>query len=226
MIIEKLTLQSHNLSEQFDFYVEKLGFDLLQKSDDSFSIKIGRSVLVFQKSPAKCYYHFALNIPSFRILKAMNWVKDRVTFLKYKNETIVDFPNWNAKALYFFDADNNIVEFIDRRNLKYETHELFSIKSIFEISEVGLPVNNIRNTFQQLNEQAGIQRYSGNLDDFCAAGNEHGLFIIVNQNDKKWLPTTLPATAFPFELEFQNDLEKYLLKCDGKEIRLEKKNKM
>ena len=144
-------------------------------------------------------------------------------FLEYEGNTLLDFINWNAKAFYFFDGDNNIVEFIDRRNLGYKTDKAFTLESILEISEVGLPVNNVLHAFQELNLKTGIEKHSGDYERFCAVGDEHGLFIIVDQNDKKWLPTELPAKAFPFQLEFLNDQKKYFLSYDGKELIFEKK---
>ncbi len=218
MKIEKLALHSNNFPAQFQFYVETLGLELVEKNENSFSLRIGNSMLTFKKSATKCYYHFAFNIPPFQIMEAMEWAQRRVDLLKHEGETILDFPNWNAKAFYFFDADHNIVEFIDRRNIEIKTNNAFSAKNILEISEIGLPVDNIKEAFQKLNLQTGIKKYSGNLETFCAAGDEHGLFIIVNQKTKNWLPTNLPAKAFPFELNFQNDQENYLLNCNGKDF--------
>jgi catechol-2,3-dioxygenase len=227
MKVEKLILQSHNLPQQLTFYVKKLGFELLEKRKDFFSIKVGKSTLIFRKSNLKSYYHFAFNVPPFQIEEALNWAKRRVTFLEYQGKAIIDFINWNAKAFYFFDEDNNIVEFIDRRNLGKKNDESFSIKSILEISEIGLPVKNIRQAFEKLNKQAGVQKYSGNLENFCAAGDEHGLFIIVDQKTKNWLPTELPAKAFPFELNFNIGGEKFYLSTSlkfGLNILSQKKN--
>lgn len=218
MNFKKLILQSYNLKKQFQFYVETLGFDLIEQSEASFSIQIGKSILAFEKSSSKSYYHFAFNVPPFQIMDAMDWAKGRVSFLEYNGNAILDFTNWNAKAFYFFDADSNIVEFIDRRNLGDKTRETFTIENILEISEVGLPANKILHAFQKLNSQAGIEKYSGDYEKFCAAGDEHGLFIIVDQNDKNWLPTELPAKAFPFQLEFLNKQKKYFLRCDGKKL--------
>ncbi len=218
MNIEKLSLQSYSLNEQFQFYVETLGFELIEKSEVMFSIRVGKSTLVFEKSLSKCYYHFAFNVPPFQIMEASDWAKDRVTFLEYEGNALIDFMNWNAKAFYFFDADNNIVEFIDRRNLGDKMENAFTVDSILEISEVGLPVNNVLQAFKKLNLQTSIEKYSGDYEKFCVAGDEHGLFIIVDQKDKKWLPTELPAKAFPFQLEFFNDEKKYFLRYDGEEI--------
>ena len=225
MRVEKLTLQSYNLQLQQAFYVETLGFELIEKSNNSFSVQIGKSILTFKKSSSNPYYHFAFNITPFLIDEAINWAAKKVRLLKFNDKVLVDFKNWNAKACYFFDPDQNIVELIDRRKLGRFDIYPFSEKSIFEISEIGLSVKDISSTFQKLNELAGIQKYSGDLERFCAAGDEHGLFIIVNQKDKNWLPTNLPAKAFPFELAFSNEQEKYFLKYDGTEIVLEKNRK-
>jgi catechol-2,3-dioxygenase len=225
MNIEKLILQSNNFSQQIHFYEKMLGLNLIDENENSFSVKVGKSILVFEKSTIKSYYHFAFNIPPFQILDALDWAKDRVNILQFEGEDILDFKSWNAKAFYFFDADNNIVEFIDRRNLNEKSNNGFSITNLLEISEIGLPADNISQVFQLLNEKASIKKYSGNYDNFCAAGGEHGLFIIVNHEDKKWLPTELPAKAFPFELIFQNEGNKYFLKFDGGEIFIKKGGK-
>ena len=223
MRIEKLTLQSYDLSKQFDFYVETLGLELIEKKENSFSVLVGTSILVFQKSATKSYYHFAFNTSPFQIEEAFKWTQNRVPILEYEGDHILDFKSWNAKAFYFYDADYNIVEFIDRRNLEIKNDKSFSIGSLLEISEVGLPVSNILKAFEKINEQTDIDKYSGDFDFFCTAGDEHGLFIMVNRDIKKWLPTELPAKAFPFELHFSNNQEKYLLKYDGNEIDVEKK---
>ncbi len=218
MKIEKLILQSKNLSAQFRFYVKTLGMEPLERTENSFAVKAGNSTLVFKRSANTCYYHFAFNIPPFRINEALNWARQRLDILEYEGKSILDFPNWNAKAFYFFDVDGNIVEFIDRRNLAAGSDKDFSPKDILEISETGLPVDDILSAFQMLSDQTGIKKYSGNLENFCAAGDEHGLFIIVDQNDKKWLPTEKQALAFPFEMDFKIDDQAYNLKYSGKEV--------
>ena len=223
MEVEKLILQSNNFLEQFHFYVETLELELLEKNKNFFSVKAGKSRLVFQKSATRCYYHFAFNVPPFQITEALDWTQKRIEILEYEGAPVIDFPTWNAKAFYFFDADKNIVELIDRRNLNIKTELPFSTKNLLEISEIGLPVNDIQQTFDSLNKQISIDKYSGDLKTFCAAGDEHGLFIIVNKNEKNWLPTELPAKAFPFKLYFKMDDEQYLLNYSGEEISLKKR---
>ena len=107
MNVEKLTLQSYYLHKQFKFYVEKLGFELIEQSETMFSIQVGKSTLAFEKSSKKSYYHFAFNVPPFQIMEALVWAKNRVTFLEYKGNALIDFTNWNAKAFYFFEVNLN-----------------------------------------------------------------------------------------------------------------------
>ena len=202
MEIKALKLNSKNFEAQLAFYTA-LGFEILDKGSGYFTIQAGKSKLTFDAAPEAAYYHFAFNIPSFQIKEALSWAKQHVNILPFEGNEILDFVNWNAEAFYFFDANHNIVELIARKNLNYPSVWNFSAQSILEISEMGLPVPDIRDAFQQLSAATGIVKYSGDFDRFCAAGDEYGLFIIVKENEKNWLPTDIPAIAFPFEIEFE-----------------------
>ena len=48
--------------------------------------------------------------------------------------------------------------------------------------------------FAQIQQQCGLQLYDGNLDRFCAAGDEQGLLIMIRPSLKKWLPNTKHET--------------------------------
>jgi hypothetical protein len=36
---------------------------------------------------------------------------------------------------------------------------------------------------------SGIPIFDGDFSSFCAVGNDEGLFILINKNEKKWFPT-------------------------------------
>jgi len=109
--------------------------------------------------------------------------------LSFDEKEIIDFSNWNAKAIYFYDLDKNIVEFIARKSLRLNSSSKFSSNSILNISEIGLVTNEIQNTFHRLNKIQNIEVFSGDFERFCALGDDNGLFIMVNDNLKKWFPT-------------------------------------
>jgi hypothetical protein len=134
-------------------------------------------------------YHFAFNIPANREVDALIWLKKRVQILPFGHEEIINFKSWNANAIYFYDKDRNIVEFISRKNLDIPNKKPFSSGSILNISEIGLATTRIEKIYQELNRMQRIEIFDGNFKRFCAAGNDEGMFILVNHKIKKWFPT-------------------------------------
>lgn len=189
MKIKELILFTNNLDRQIDFYTTILEFPIVNSTPESTSFKMGDSILTLQYRRNTVPYHFAINIPSFKEVEALYWLKERVDILQFDEKEIIDFSNWNAKAIYFYDLDKNIVEFIARKNLDYKSDFKFSTKSVLNISEIGLVSNQIHKTFHKLNELGFIEVYSGDFDRFCAVGDDNGLFILVNNKLKKWFPT-------------------------------------
>lgn len=145
------------------------------------------------------YYHFAINIPSYQIIEAKEWICKRTKILPFHGNEIVDFKSWHAEALYFYDPAGNIVEFIERKNLNIPSSTYFNNGSFQHISEIGFPVNNVRTAFEVLKQKCGLQKFSGDFEKFCAIGSETGLFITINYKQKDWIPCDDPAFPFPFE---------------------------
>jgi catechol 2,3-dioxygenase-like lactoylglutathione lyase family enzyme len=213
--IKELKLYSHHLKEQKEFYVSLFGLELVNDSSDSFTVKVGDTLLSFIKCEDNPYYHFAINIPSNHIEESANWLKERTAILPFENEEIVNFTGWNARSIYFYDADKNIVEFIARGNLNINSSDSFSAKSLLSLSEIGIPTSNVPEIFTKLNEEYALGKYDCDLKKFCAVGDENGLFIVVNYNLKKWLPAMDEALPFPFEIHFDNNKGKiYNLRVD------------
>lgn len=204
MKIKKLIIYTNNLSKQTQFYSKVLGFEIVETSDIQVSFQIGSSVLIFEHREKCTPYHFAINIPSNKEEEALHWLKKRVTILKDEGNDIQYFDFWNAYAIYFYDADKNIVEFIARKNLNSNSKQTFSQKSILGISEIGLPTTDIEREFNLLNKKCDIPQFSGNLEAFCTIGSETGLFICVNKNKKEyWYPTK----DKPYSSDFRAEIE-------------------
>ena len=203
MQIKKLKIYTSSLSAQSQFYSEILKLKMLSQSENSISFKIGRSVLEIESAQKVTPYHFAINIPSNQENEALVWLKSRVEILKDGNNEIQDFEAWNAKAMYFYDMDKNIVEFIARKNLDNRSNETFDQNALLEILEIGMPTNDIENKFNFLNENIGMEIYSGGFDRFCAIGDEHGLFICIDKNIKDWFPTSDKTYSSDFEFCIQ-----------------------
>ena len=150
---------------------------------------MGRSVLTFVYAKEFKPSHFAFNIPSNSIAKAHNWLKNRVAILTYEGKPVADFKSWKAKAIYFYDTDKNIVEFIARKNLNMNSSRQFSSSELLSISEIGIASTDIETIYNRLNNMKEIPIFGGEFSSFCAVGNDEGLFILVNKNIKTWFPT-------------------------------------
>lgn len=208
MKIKSLILYTSKLEEQTTFYKDVLGFPIIEASFNHSSFQIGSSVLSFYYRETSTPYHFAFNIPSNQEKEAMQWLKQRVELLRGdENEELIHFEDWNAKAMYFHDKDNNIVEFIARKNLSNESNAPFRAKSLICISEIGVPVQKIDKAYNDLNQIKRLPVYSGDFDRFCAAGDENGLFIIINLEKKKWFPTDEVAYSSYFRMEGDYNVE-------------------
>lgn len=200
MLVDELVIFTNNLEAQYAFYVDTLNISAINKTKSSFSLLIGKSVLTFQYHSYTKPYHFAINIPSNKEEEALVWLKKKVVIQKFHNEEIIDFINWNAKSIYFYDPDKNVVEFIARKNLNINTYDIFSSKQLLRISEIGMSVHNVNEIFVQLNEMQETPLYFGNTEWFCAAGDEYGLFIIIDQSKKGWMPNNDFAYTSDFKL--------------------------
>lgn len=217
MHIKELKIYTSKLNEQIEFYSEVLGLAIEKQSDDSVSFKIGKSLFIIENRANSTPYHFAFNIPPNKEHEALKWLKERVEILKDGDNEIIDFYDWNAKAIYFYDADKNIVEFIARKNLKYTGDKNFDKNSLIEISEIGVPLNNIEPALAVLSAQLGLKIYDGGMDRFCAIGSENGLFICINKNSKDWFPTNDKAYSSEFEIRVEEKESECKLKFkDGR----------
>ena len=73
--------------------------------------------LRFEPGPDVCC-HWALNVPPQRFEEAVRHAAERVQLL----EEDVPFPNWRARAAYFYDPAGNIVELIARERAPGRDH--------------------------------------------------------------------------------------------------------
>lgn len=209
MKIEYLKLYSSSLEKQKQFYGDLLGLAVNKKSETSIQVQIGYSVLEFEEKEQATNYHIAFHIPARQEEQALEWLLQRTEILKDGDESIIDFSGWKAKSVYFYDADNNIVEFISRSHYFQEESSPFSAKSIVGISEIGLATDDAEEKFRFLNSNCGLQKFTGDYERFCATGDDEGLFIVINKNMKDWIPTGDEAFASPFKIMFSVEQASY-----------------
>jgi len=220
MKIKELKIYTTKLEEQTQFYADILGVKIIERSKNSVFFAIGSSKLIIEQRKTATPYHFAINIPSNKEKEGLQWLKNKVGILKDGQEEMIDFVNWNAKAMYFYDADQNIVELIARKNLSNHSNKKFNQDLFLEISEIGLPTENINREFMILNEACRLEVYDGNFEKFCAIGNDHGLFICVNKNIKKWFPTNDVTYSSNFEVIINEKGKEYAISYENEKIKI------
>ena len=97
-----------------------------------------------------------------------------------------DFSGWDgARAIYFRDPEQNIVEFLARPEPRPEV----------AIAEVGLPVDDVAAAVETLAE-LGIEPYREWDETFAPLGTADGLLILVSTG-RGWFPYDVPAGAAP-----------------------------
>lgn len=208
MNILEIEIQTDNLKETEIFYSTILGLKLIRKEENLISFTAGESTLTFTKSnELEPKYHFAFNIPHNKLEEALNWSSLRLTLLKNSDHEIVaNFKAWNAKAFYFYDNNNNILEFIARFDLDNASNKDFDISSIQSISEIGIVSDKPMELADKLSKENNLSTFvkATESDKFNVLGNDNGLFIIVETN-RKWYPTEQKAKKHYSKIKITTD---------------------
>lgn len=197
MLIKKLQLLTDDLKGTAKFYHELLGLPILEESDQELSLAAGATVLGFHPSPQqKPQYHLAFTIPCNKIEEALAWVQGKASLLPVEpGKIIADFTNWNARAFYFLDNNDNILEFIARNDLENPSLASFDASSILSVSEIGVVSDDVPRQCEALIARYGINYFVRQpaLPRFAALGDDNGLLIVVPFN-RDWYPTTIAST--------------------------------
>jgi hypothetical protein len=92
-----------------------------------------------------------------------------------------DFSGWDgARAVYFRDPEQNVVELLARPEPRPER----------ALAEVGLPVEDVHAAVEAFAE-LGIEPYRDADETFAPLGDADGLLIVV-RTGRGWFPTTSP----------------------------------
>jgi len=207
MKLAHIQIQSNNIQQTATFYKDILDLPIIKKTKNSVSIQAGNSVLEFLENPEfKSIYHFAFNIPENKLDEAIDWCKSKVDLIFIEDQKVItNFENWNANAVYFYDNNGNLLEFIARHDLDNAQTEAFSSKAILNISEIGIVNENPLALGKQLIAQHGLEFFSKNANSelFAAVGDDEGLLIMVKPN-RNWYPTQTPSESNKTEVRIEN----------------------
>lgn len=210
MEIQQLKLFSKDISAQYHFYKNILSFDVDFFGENKIAFQAGNTQLIFEEKPGCNFiYHFAFLIPNQKIEEAILFLEKKgIELLEKDGEQIVYFgtkENYTGRAIYFFDEDGNIAEFIERPTLNHQAQTRFQLNQIIKINEIGIPVDVPLSFSNKLIKDYKIQVVDNGImrEDFCWVGDYDGVFIVV-KNGRHWLPTELPARSNDCWVKFES----------------------
>jgi len=213
MKITKVKLYVHDVQKMEQFYVDLLGFSLLERTADHFTIAVGESRITFEKiySYIPKQYHFALNIPSNLFQQAKIWAKEHVGLLDSEGQDEVYFEFLKAYSCYFYDPEGNIVEFIARQeiNSKHDA-AYFSTEQVLHIGEINLTTDDILAIAEQLKKYAikPIANKKIQLEGLNFLGNyEDGANILLGPSERLWYFSDKKAVISPICIELDEALQ-------------------
>ena len=219
MEIIELKLFSNKINEQEDFYGNVLGFQFSRVTNSILEIHAGGTKLILEKSTKKFFYHFAFLVPTGTLNSAIDFLEmNSVQLLPLNGKKIIQFNS--GRAIYFYDKDGNIVEFIERPTLNYPSSSDFSIESIIILNEIGLPVSEPKKMTKRLTNEFGIIpiKNAPFNDQFCWAGDYIGAVIVIKEG-RYWLPTEKSGIINDFTIKYIAEGKDYNLTFVNNEIK-------
>lgn len=204
MNILELEISAVDLPAQRDFYANILELPVTLDSA-TLEVQAGKTVLRFTQAPSEFIgaYHFAFNIPENQYQSAKRWITSRLSLLQDKSGT-EDFKSqsWNSTSLYFLDAAGNILEFIARYDLRNAATGEFNASQILNVSEIGLPSEDVVALADQLCTGLGLSVYKQEPNEtFTPVGDDDGL-LILPVKDRIWMPDSgVPAKLLPVKVK-------------------------
>ena len=208
MFVQSLHLRTNNLGTTKEFYTELLQTPVIKESEQYVSFAFGHSTLSFHASyESNPFYHVAFSIPNNKLEEGLEWVKERTGILPYsEKEIIADFIGWNAKAFYFHDNNQNILEFITHYDLKTSSTQPFSTALITGICEIGITVEDVAHACNEFKTLFHLPYFvkGPRLQDFAVMGDANGMFI-VSKTGRGWLPTMRPSEKHWTKVMVENE---------------------
>lgn len=209
MKINKVTLYAHDLTRMDNFYCMKLGFKRLERSSTSLEIQIGDSILAFELAhpEEQKQYHFAFNTPSNLFYEAKEWIRQYSPLLTDNGQDEVYFESINAHSLYFYDPEENVVEFIARSiNPEVQAVE-FTAETILSIGEINLTTDNILNIGGELILRGipvrGNERLVESSLNFMGE-SEDDAYLLLGPAKRNWYFSTKEAVVSRVKIDVNN----------------------
>ncbi|HSL47169.1 MAG TPA: hypothetical protein VK897_27265 [Anaerolineales bacterium] len=204
MNITRLELLTADLQAQRDFYADVLELPVSLTSA-SLEVQAGGTNLVFKQawSDFDGAYHFAFNIPENQYDNAKRWIMSRLSLLQDKTgKEDFESKSWMSDSVYFLDTAGNVLEFIARHNLNNRVNEDFDSRKILNVSEIGLPSEDVVGLANELCTRLGLSVFKQEPNEnFTPVGDDNGL-LILPLKDRIWMPDSgVPAKLLPVKVQ-------------------------
>lgn len=204
MYITYLELPTSDLQVQKNFYANVLELPVTL-SLAGLEVKAGKTDLLFTQAPPDFdgAYHFAFNIPENQFRPAKDWISSRVPLLRDENGKVeFESESWNSDSVYFKDTAGNVLEFIARYHLKNAVEGDFNSKQILQVSEIGLPSEDVVGLANELCRRLNLSVFKQQPNEiFTPVGDDNGLFILPIK-DRIWIPNSgVPAKLLPVKVK-------------------------
>jgi len=204
MNITRLELLATDLRAQMDFYAHTLELPVTLTSS-GLEVKAGKTAVLFTQAPSDFdgAYHFAFNIPENQFPPAKEWITSRIPLLSDANGSDeFESKSWNSDSVYFKDAAGNVLELIARHNLKNTVDAEFDNQQILQVSEIGLPSEDVVGLANELCIRLNLKVFMQEPNEnFTPVGDDDGLFILPAR-DRIWKPDSgVPARLLPIRVK-------------------------
>jgi len=204
MNIQKLELLSTDLQGQKEFYANVLELPA-ELTSSGLLVQAGVSEILFKQAPSgfEGAFHFAFNIPENQFQAAKQWLTSRISLLHDKSgQENFESQSWNSSSIYFLDAASNVLELIARHSQENGVDGDFDSRQILNISEIGLPSEDVIGFANELCKRLGLSVYKQEPNEtFTPVGDEDGLLILAIK-DRIWIPDSgVPARLLPIRVQ-------------------------
>lgn len=181
------------MDEMKNFYEKVLEMEMIEETDNSFSVMAGTTKLVIEKAEVTPFYHFCFRTGTRFFMYMYQKLAEQGVLLPNEEGEYSFF--WKGKQAYFTDPDGNILELLERTFIWGEEYQ---VSSWYDIGEVGLPVNDVSEMQREL---APYIYDSQNHESatFAFHGDSNGVLVIVKQG-RHWYPTNREATIHPIKI--------------------------
>ena len=204
MDIVYLELPTYDIQAQRDFYAKVLELPA-ELNSSGLVVKVGKTDILFTQAAPDFdeAYHFAFNIAENQFRAAKEWIASRVPLLHDENgKDEFESESWNSDSVYFKDAAGNVLEFIARHNLKNPVEAEFDSGQILQVSEIGLPSEDVLGLANELCTRLNLTVFKQQPNEtFTPVGDDNGLFILPIK-DRIWIPNSgVPAKLLPVRVK-------------------------